>query len=242
MCCGAHNTQNSTQTTQNNMPPSKLIVWICGDCSARNDGSEPGPCVLCDVPRPKRKAVAVDSSAPAASAAVASSAPAKFAAKCGPVDATHPSGLVLDILGIAAGDRGRRCEDHMVCCGELLEEDFVVHLRMERILVPDFLARKGKKREELAITVNWVTDGVDRCRVGFLPWAYALEGAIYDRVLCQVTAVFTKSNPSCAIRKKWYKNKGFARATVISALNKRVLPTGSVDTAAVTGMKGDCLE
>jgi len=67
----------------------------------------------------------------------------------------------------------------MVCCGDLLEEDSVVRLRKERILVPNFLAGKGrKKREVTAITVNWVTDSVDRCRVGFLPRAYALEGAI----------------------------------------------------------------
>ena len=96
-----NNTQNNTQTTQNNMPPSKLIVWICGDCSTRNDSSEPGPCVLCDAPHPKRNAIVVDWSVPAASAAVASSAPAKFAPKCGPVGATPPSGLVLDIVGIA---------------------------------------------------------------------------------------------------------------------------------------------
>jgi hypothetical protein len=223
------------------MPPSELIVWICRDCSARNNDSEPGPCVLCDAPHPKRKAVVVDSSVPAALAVVASSALAKFAQKCGPVGATHPSGLVLDILGIAAGDWGRCCKDHMVCCGELLEEDFVVRLRMERILVPNFVARKGKKRRETAITVNWVTDGVDRCRVGFLPRAYALEGAIYDGVFCQVTEVFSNSDPSCGIREKWYKNKGFAHATVISTLNEHVPPIGSVETAALAGMKGDYL-
>ena len=104
--CGAHNTQNNTQTTQNDMPPSKLIVWICRDCSARNDGSELGPCILCDMPHPKRKAVVVDSSAPAASAVVASLAPAKFAPKCRPVGTEHPSGLVVDIVGIAAGNWG----------------------------------------------------------------------------------------------------------------------------------------
>ncbi len=64
-----------------------------------------------------------------------------------------------------------------------------------------------------------MTDSVDRCRVGFLPWVYALEGAIYNGVLCQVTEVFLKSDPSLAICEKWHKNKGFARATVISALN-----------------------
>ena len=112
------------------MPPSKIIAWICGDCSARNDGSEPGPCVLCEAPRPKLKAVVAGSSAPAASEVVASLAPAKFAPECRPVGPRHPSVLVLDIIGIATGDRGRRCEDHMVCCGELLEEDFVVRLCM----------------------------------------------------------------------------------------------------------------
>ena len=128
---------------------------------------------------------------------------AKFAPKCGPVGATPPSGLVLDIIGIAAGKRGRRCEDNMVCCGDLLEEDSVVRLRMERILVPNFLAGKGrKKREVTAITVNWVTDGVDHCHVGFLPRAYALEGAIYDGVLCWVTEDFSESDPSCVIRDK----------------------------------------
>ncbi len=90
----------------------------------------------------------------------------------------------------------------MVCCGELLMEDFVVRLRMERILVPNFLAGKGKKREEMAITVNWVTDGVDCCRV--------------ELGFCQVTEVFSKSDPSCVIHEKWHKNKGFAHATVIS--------------------------
>jgi hypothetical protein len=97
----------------------------------------------------------------------------------------------------------------MVCCGELLEEDFVVWLRMERILVPNFLAGKGKKQEETAVTIKWVRDGVDSCCVGFLPRAYALEGAIYDGVLCQVTKVFSKSDPSRTIREKWHKNKGF---------------------------------
>ena len=43
------------------------------------------------------------------------------------------------------------------------------------------------------------------------------------------------------IHEKWYKNKVFARATVISALNERVLPISSMETLAVAGMKGDYL-
>ncbi len=131
----------------------------------------------------------------------------------------------------------------MVCCGPLLEEDFIVRLRNERIFVPNFLAGKGKKGYwyETAITVNWVMEGVDWCRVGFLPQAYALEGAIYEGVLCRVTKVFSKSDPSHTIREKWHLNKGFAHATVISALNERVLRIGSVEMLAVAGMKGDYL-
>ena len=41
--------------------------------------------------------------------------PAKFAPKCGPVGATPPSGLVLDIIGIATSERGCSCENNMVC-------------------------------------------------------------------------------------------------------------------------------
>ncbi len=124
----------------------------------------------------------------------------------------------------------------------MLEGDSVVRLRMERLLVPNFLAGKGrKKREVTAITVNWVTDGVNLCHVRFLPWAYAHEGAIYDGVLCWVSEVFLKSDSSRVIREKWYKNKVFARAMVISVLNERVPPIGSVETSAVAGMKGDYL-
>jgi hypothetical protein len=75
---------------------------------------------------------------------------------------------VLEIVGTAKADRGRRCEEHS-CCGKVLEEDVVVRLRREQILVPNRLG-KGY-REEMAYTVNWVTDGQDRCRVGFLPRA-----------------------------------------------------------------------
>ncbi len=208
-----------------------------------NDDSQPGPCVLCNAPQPKRRAVAINSLVPAALAAVASSVSAKFAPKCRPVGAKNPSGLVLDIVGIAAGDRGRCCEDHMVCCGQLLEKDFIVRLRKEKILVPNVLAVKGKKRYRYvtAITVNWVADGVDRCRVGFLPRAYALEGPIYEGVLSWVTKVFSKSDQSRAIRDKWLLNNGFAHATVISALNERLPPIGCVETLAVAGMKGDYL-
>ncbi len=41
-------------------------------------------------------------------------------------------------------------------------------------------------KEETALTVSWVSDGIDRCRVGFLPRAYIPHAKLWDGVLCQV--------------------------------------------------------
>jgi hypothetical protein len=52
--------------------------------------------------------------------------------------------------------------------------------------VPDEMARAhkpGAMKEETAYTVNWVTDGQDRCHVGFLPHSYVAQGTLYDGVL-----------------------------------------------------------
>ena len=92
---------------------------------------------------------------------------------------------MLDIVGTARTDRGRNCEEHN-CCGEVLGNDVVVRLRREQILVPDEMARAhtpGAMKEETAYTVNWVTDGQDRCRVGFLPHSYVAQGTLYNGVL-----------------------------------------------------------
>ncbi len=56
-------------------------------------------------------------------------------------------------------------------------------------------------------------------------------------VLCQVTELFAKNNPSCTIHEKWHKNKGFAHAMVISPLNYSILSKGGV-TVAKGGMEG----
>ena len=73
-------------------------------------------------------------------------------------EATHPSGITVEIVGIERGDRGRSCEEHDVC-GTVVEEDTLLHLRKEQILVDG--------QEASAIACYWVTDGIDRCRVGF---------------------------------------------------------------------------
>ena len=71
----------------------------------------------------------------------------------------HPSPVVVHIVGIEANDRGRSCEEH-ICCGEVLHDDVVVRLLKVQVVVDG--------REETAVAAVWVTDGMDRCHVGFL--------------------------------------------------------------------------
>jgi hypothetical protein len=101
-----------------------------------------------------------------------------FSKSVSDVDSPRAEGLVIDIAGIAAGDRGCQCKEHKVCCGEVVDVDIVVRLRRKEILVPDDFLGEGSMREETAITVNWVTNGFEQCRVGFLPLSYVPNAAM----------------------------------------------------------------
>ena len=74
--------------------------------------------------------------------------------------ATHPTGETVDIVGINCGDNGRSCEEFPVC-GDALKHDSLVRIRSEQMMIEGV--------EQAVMSVFWVTDGVDRCRVGFLP-------------------------------------------------------------------------
>ena len=87
--------------------------------------------------------------------------------------AHHPSPEVVQIVGIEADNRGRSREEHAYC-GEVLQEDVVV--RLWRVLV----VIDGK--EETAIAAVWVTDGMERCRVGFLQRHLVKHAQRYGRV------------------------------------------------------------
>ena len=49
-------------------------------------------------------------------------------------EATHPPGIIVEMVGIEKGNRGRSREEHDVW-GEVVEEDILLHLRREQILV-----------------------------------------------------------------------------------------------------------
>ena len=124
----------------------------------------------------------------------------------------HPSGIVVEIVGTEMSCQGRSCEEHEIC-GEVLKEDVVVHLHKIQLMV------EGK--EEMAITAIWVTDGIDRCRVGFVPRHMVRHAARYDGALAQITRRVFSSNPETCDsteRHLFFKNKGYCRAAIISTL------------------------
>ena len=109
-------------------------------------------------------------------------------------------GRVVDIVGIGIGDRGRSCEEHRIC-GRVLEPDVIVRLMKEEIMV--------EGRIEKVVCVYWVTDSVERCRVGFLPRFMVPYADSLNGMLAQVTEVFNEHDPLPAIRKKVHRNLGF---------------------------------
>ena len=124
----------------------------------------------------------------------------------------HPPGIVVKIVGTEASDRGRTCEEHTINCGKVLEEDVVVHLWKVQVVVDG--------REEMAIAAVWVTDGIDRCCVGFLKHHMVHHAACFDGVLAQVTRVFGSDPGFCDSAERWmyHHNRGCCLATIISCL------------------------
>ena len=95
-------------------------------------------------------------------------------------------------------------------CGDVLKEDVVVHLSMVQLMV------EGK--EEKVMAVIWVIDGIDCCRVGFLPCHMVPRLALYNGALVQVTRVFYRNLDECHNTKccVYHKNTGYAHAVITS--------------------------
>jgi hypothetical protein len=92
-------------------------------------------------------------------------------------------------------------------------------------------------KEETAITVDWVSDGIDHFCIGFLPHSFVMQGSIWDGVLCQVVEVFQKDDPSKLCCAKWYQNKGFACIAVIG-MSKLPFSVGALPMKTDKGVDG----
>ena len=119
----------------------------------------------------------------------------------------HPWGRTVEIFSIQSPRNGRSCEEHPIC-GCVLQEDSVVCFRKVQVLI------EGK--EESAIAAFWVSDGVDRCRVGYLPKFHVTHWKSLEGALAQITEIYTEDSDSPTKRQKHYRNSGCAIGAFIS--------------------------
>ena len=119
----------------------------------------------------------------------------------------HPCGQTVKILGIQLLRNGHSCKEHPIC-GHVLQEDPVVHFRKVQVLID------GK--EESAIAAFWVSDGVDRCRVGYLPKYHVTHWKSLEGALAQITEIYTEDSDSPTKQQKHYRNSGCAIRALIS--------------------------
>jgi hypothetical protein len=122
--------------------------------------------------------------------------------------AHHPPGITVELLGIDASDQGRSCEEHDVC-GEIVDLDVVVRLRRTQVVIDGV--------EETAIAAYWVTTGIDRCRVGFLPKFTVKHWQQFDGKLAQVVEMYRDSE-SPSKRSKAHRNKGACQLVLIECV------------------------
>ena len=99
----------------------------------------------------------------------------------------HPWGRTVEIFGIQSPQNGHSCKEHPIC-GRVLQEDLVVRFRKVQVLI------EGKK--ESAIAAFWVSDGVDRCRVGYLPKYHVTHWKSLEGALAQITEIYTEDSNS----------------------------------------------
>ena len=118
----------------------------------------------------------------------------------------HPTGVTVDIYGLLESNSGRSCEAHATC-GCVVGVDTVLRLRTVQII-------NDEGREKGVITAYWVTDGVDRCRVGFLPRHSICHALDFDGRLVQVVDMFDNAE-SPAKRRCSHRNRGVCQAALI---------------------------
>jgi hypothetical protein len=152
-----------------------------------------------EAPAPAEKKSLAEKKSPPVLVAAPTVAPAPFSLG----EPIYPSGIVVEIVGTEMSCQGRSCEEHDIC-GEVLKEDIVVRLRKIQLMV------EGK--EETAIAAIWVTDGIDHCRVGFVPRHMVRHAARYGGALAQVTRVFSGDPETCDTteRRMFLRTRGIA--------------------------------
>jgi hypothetical protein len=149
------------------MEASSRSHWQCSTCTYAENKWAAIECEMCGAavctkrpasPVPASVAVAPKPSKLSRKTAVAKKKPPPQ----DPPPPMHPSGVVIDVVETNRGDHGHSCEEHPDACGTaVLTDDVIVRIRKEQILIKDCFRGKGKMKEETALTINWVSDGID---------------------------------------------------------------------------------
>ena len=131
-----------------------------------------------------------------------------------------PKGVCVDIVGIAASDRGRSCELHEVCGSQLEAGKSVLRIREVTI------SRNAKDEPALAVYVHCLEDETDGCRVGFLRKHLLEHKESYVNKCVQVTKIYSEESKCASDCQKHYRNHGCCRASILHevALEHDVLP------------------
>jgi hypothetical protein len=95
----------------------------------------------------------------------------------------HPTGITVAIVGTESPTQGRSCDEHIVC-GSLLCEGNVVRFRKVQVVI--------NGEEQSAMAVYLVLDGINRCRVGFLPRHLLKHWKRYEGVLLECTSIYLR--------------------------------------------------
>ena len=127
-----------------------------------------------------------------------------------PPPPSHPTGIVVDIVGTEETSQGRTCDDGKTACGSLLATDSLVRFRQVQVLVDGV--------EETALAVYLVSEGIDRYRVGFLRRFLIKHKKKYDGRLAQITEILGSESESPSDRHKYHRNKGCCRAVLLETV------------------------
>ena len=121
---------------------------------------------------------------------------------------SHPLGEIVEIVGINSHTNGHSCEE-LHTCGCVLEEDSLVRIRKCQVYI--------NGHEQSVVGVYWVSDGVDRCLVGYLHCHKVKHLNKLEGALCQVTEVYSDNSDSPTKQHKHKKNFGCATAAIVSS-------------------------
>ena len=124
---------------------------------------------------------------------------------------SHPTGIVVAIVGTEETSQERTCDDGKTACGSLLVTDSLVRFCQVQVLVDDV--------EETALAVYLVSEGIDRYRVGFLQRFLVKHKKKYDGRLAQITEILRSHSESPSDRHKYHRNKGCCHAVLLETVS-----------------------